>query len=152
MTTIFPGSGMSKNQDPGSGINIPDPQHCFYPSRIQGVNKAPDPDLQICFLYGSWGTGRPFNYRFGSCLDIFVAVEKNILSYTVGSKIIKYLTTFLKFLWIFEIANSKDPNPIEDGSSESPTLDLWPLFYTATMTFCWDPDCPAFLQSRDISL
>jgi hypothetical protein len=23
-----PGSGMGKNQDPGSGINIPDPQHC----------------------------------------------------------------------------------------------------------------------------
>jgi hypothetical protein len=24
-----PGSGMGKNQDPESGINIPDPQHCF---------------------------------------------------------------------------------------------------------------------------
>jgi hypothetical protein len=24
-----PGSGMGKNQDPGSGINNPDPQHCF---------------------------------------------------------------------------------------------------------------------------
>jgi hypothetical protein len=24
-----PGSGMGKNQDPGSGINIPDPQHCL---------------------------------------------------------------------------------------------------------------------------
>jgi hypothetical protein len=23
-----PGFGMGKNQDPGSGINIPDPQHC----------------------------------------------------------------------------------------------------------------------------
>jgi hypothetical protein len=23
-----PGSGMGKNQDPGSGRNIPDPQHC----------------------------------------------------------------------------------------------------------------------------
>jgi hypothetical protein len=23
-----PGSGRGKNQDPGSGINIPDPQHC----------------------------------------------------------------------------------------------------------------------------
>jgi hypothetical protein len=23
-----PGSGMGKNQDPGSGINIPDPPHC----------------------------------------------------------------------------------------------------------------------------
>jgi hypothetical protein len=23
------GSGMGKNQDPGSGINIPDPQHCL---------------------------------------------------------------------------------------------------------------------------
>ncbi len=25
-----PGSGMGKNPDPGSGINIPDPQHCLY--------------------------------------------------------------------------------------------------------------------------
>jgi hypothetical protein len=24
-----PGSGMGKNQDPGSGTNIPDPQHCI---------------------------------------------------------------------------------------------------------------------------
>jgi hypothetical protein len=24
----YPGSGMDKNQDPGSGINIPDPQPC----------------------------------------------------------------------------------------------------------------------------
>jgi hypothetical protein len=24
-----PRSGMGKNQDPGSGINIPDPQHCI---------------------------------------------------------------------------------------------------------------------------
>jgi hypothetical protein len=23
------GSGMDKNQDPGSGIKIPDPQHCY---------------------------------------------------------------------------------------------------------------------------
>ncbi len=26
---LDPGSGMGKNQDPESGINIPDPQHCF---------------------------------------------------------------------------------------------------------------------------
>ncbi len=25
----IPGSGMGKNQNPGSGINIPDPQHCL---------------------------------------------------------------------------------------------------------------------------
>ena len=25
---LDPGSGRGKNQDPGSGINIPDPQHC----------------------------------------------------------------------------------------------------------------------------
>jgi hypothetical protein len=25
---LDPGSGMGKKQDPGSGINIPDPQHC----------------------------------------------------------------------------------------------------------------------------
>ncbi len=27
---LDPGSGMGKNQDPGSGINIPDPQHWFW--------------------------------------------------------------------------------------------------------------------------
>jgi hypothetical protein len=26
---LRPGSGMGKNQDSGSGINIPDPQHCL---------------------------------------------------------------------------------------------------------------------------
>ena len=31
-----PGSGMGKNQDPGSGINIPDPQHL-----INELNKLP---------------------------------------------------------------------------------------------------------------
>jgi hypothetical protein len=25
-----PRSGMGKNQDPGSGIKIPDPPHCYY--------------------------------------------------------------------------------------------------------------------------
>jgi hypothetical protein len=30
LSSLFldPGSGMGKNQDPGSGINIPDPPHC----------------------------------------------------------------------------------------------------------------------------
>ncbi len=31
---LNPGSGMGKNKDPGSGINIPDPQHCFHCSII----------------------------------------------------------------------------------------------------------------------
>jgi hypothetical protein len=26
---LDPGSGMEKNSDPGSRINIPDPQHCY---------------------------------------------------------------------------------------------------------------------------
>jgi hypothetical protein len=32
-----PGSGMGKNQDPGSGINIPDPQHCGWDSNIPSL-------------------------------------------------------------------------------------------------------------------
>jgi hypothetical protein len=28
---------MGKNQDPGSGIDIPDPQHCFFRYNLQGV-------------------------------------------------------------------------------------------------------------------
>jgi hypothetical protein len=33
---LDPGSGMGKNQDPKSGINIPDPQHCYL-----------DPDMTV---------------------------------------------------------------------------------------------------------
>ena len=42
-----PGSGMGKNQDPGSGINIPDPQQCLrrYLCFISG------------FLFGESGFG-----------------------------------------------------------------------------------------------
>jgi hypothetical protein len=40
-----PGSGMGKNQDPGSGINIPDPQHClkdtFSPIFLNNGEKLP---------------------------------------------------------------------------------------------------------------
>jgi hypothetical protein len=28
--TLDPGPGMEKNSDPGYGIKLPDPQHCFY--------------------------------------------------------------------------------------------------------------------------
>jgi hypothetical protein len=31
LLVLDPGSGMGKNQDPGSGINIPDPQHWKVP-------------------------------------------------------------------------------------------------------------------------
>ena len=33
-----PGSGMGKNQDPGSGINIPDSQHWFLAETPESVN------------------------------------------------------------------------------------------------------------------
>jgi hypothetical protein len=33
-----PGSGMVRNQDPESGINIPDPQHCKNPCFVCNVN------------------------------------------------------------------------------------------------------------------
>jgi hypothetical protein len=40
------GSGMGKNQDPGSGINIPDPQHWFlYNERLQQRGTLPVPSL-----------------------------------------------------------------------------------------------------------
>jgi len=50
-----PGSGMGKNQDPGSGINIPDPQHC--PGPLQLVHWQSDalttrPDLIQCLFPG----------------------------------------------------------------------------------------------------
>jgi hypothetical protein len=39
---LDPGSGMGKNQDPGSGINIPDPQHWIREIR----DKHPGPYFQ----------------------------------------------------------------------------------------------------------
>ncbi len=36
-----PGSGMGKNQDPESGINIPDPQHWFF-SDLRSPNHISD--------------------------------------------------------------------------------------------------------------
>ncbi len=33
VAVLDPGSGMAKNQDPGSGINIPDPQYWYKLSR-----------------------------------------------------------------------------------------------------------------------
>ncbi len=53
VAVLDPGSGMGKNQDPGSGINIPDPPHWFliiavpgqaWKFRIQrAVPKCPSP-------------------------------------------------------------------------------------------------------------
>jgi hypothetical protein len=37
---LDPGSGMGKNQDPGSGINIPDPQHCNFPYIYKEIQKG----------------------------------------------------------------------------------------------------------------
>jgi hypothetical protein len=50
---LDPGSGMGKNPDPGSGINIPDPQHCFFFNFVRFVatkkgrltNLPPPPSL-----------------------------------------------------------------------------------------------------------
>ncbi len=52
---LDPGSGMGKNQDPGSGINIPDPQHCilYFRIRIQNFLEMLVPDLYINNEYRS---------------------------------------------------------------------------------------------------
>ena len=42
-----PGSGMGKNHDPGSGINIPDPQHWLY-EYLPLVSLAPVANLSAC--------------------------------------------------------------------------------------------------------
>ncbi len=53
---LDPGSGMGKNQDPGSGMNIPDPQHWLQGSFIDAAVVDP------CFCL----------YRHAFWLDIFV--------------------------------------------------------------------------------
>jgi hypothetical protein len=37
---LDPGSGMGKNQDPGSGINIPDPPHCAKAKKAASVRDS----------------------------------------------------------------------------------------------------------------
>jgi hypothetical protein len=44
-----PGSGMGKNQDPGSGINIPDPQHWMFASFSNQWSRSSD--LSIRSVY-----------------------------------------------------------------------------------------------------
>jgi hypothetical protein len=64
VAVLDPGSGMAKNQDPGSGINIPDPQHCYklLDSSLGRVpaSDAGDPgsipgrgNLNVCLQLGS---------------------------------------------------------------------------------------------------
>jgi hypothetical protein len=38
---LDPGSGMAKNQDPGSGINIPDPQHRYNSCLDSSLGRVP---------------------------------------------------------------------------------------------------------------
>jgi hypothetical protein len=40
---LDPGSGLGKNQDPGSGINIPDPQHCYIVLNCSGYGNCTHP-------------------------------------------------------------------------------------------------------------
>ncbi len=44
---------MGKDQDPGSGINIPDPQHCMFALPDLDTDLLaclnPDPDLKHCW-------------------------------------------------------------------------------------------------------
>jgi hypothetical protein len=51
-----PGSGMGKNQDPGSGINIPDPQHWVQHNGSKCCGSG------MIFL----GSVSDFEWRFGS--------------------------------------------------------------------------------------
>ncbi len=59
---LDPGSGMGKNQDPGSGINIPDPQHCLDGSKLVSValsDKLCCRQVSVChFLWIGQGHNR----------------------------------------------------------------------------------------------
>ncbi len=46
---LDPGSGMGKNQDPGSGINIPDPQHWILRTSQDASNYKNWIGQQHCF-------------------------------------------------------------------------------------------------------
>jgi hypothetical protein len=48
-----PGSGMGKNQDPGSGINIPDPQHCLlYTDKRKAEGEREGEPMSLSHLTG----------------------------------------------------------------------------------------------------
>ncbi len=77
---LDPGSGMGKNQDPGSGINIPDPQHCsgrylirhsskhIYCDEMQNVTKL--------------------NAKVSSLILIWVGVAGSVPGFVAGHKLI----------------------------------------------------------------
>jgi hypothetical protein len=52
---LDPGSGMGKNQDPGSGINIPDPPHWFK----KKPRVFPNPDSNAHAFLGASGEVSP---------------------------------------------------------------------------------------------
>jgi hypothetical protein len=52
-----PGSGMGKNQDPGSGINIPDPQHCFPEMEFLDINLTKDSSLLLHAIHSPLYSG-----------------------------------------------------------------------------------------------
>ncbi len=70
---LDPGSGMGKNQDPGSGINIPDPQHCSKQTKqILGSNRPETKFFwfkptrnKICFGFVSVCFVKPKTKDFG---------------------------------------------------------------------------------------
>ncbi len=66
---LDPGSGMSKNQDPGSGINIPDPQHCLGVWEVTIRRKCHD-DFNNIML---WCNVLPVHVKgWGRCLSEFI--------------------------------------------------------------------------------
>jgi hypothetical protein len=77
-----PGSGMGKNQDPGSGINIPDPQH-WCEGCVVVVVRLPPPwfELQIFRLpeKGGYCTRPP-----GTTSSLIIWVEVYVASVTMG--------------------------------------------------------------------
>jgi hypothetical protein len=64
-----PGSGMGENQDPGSGINIPDPQHCEKPSFSSSLNSLLQLFDNLLKMY---------NYEFFLLASILVSDPENI--------------------------------------------------------------------------
>jgi hypothetical protein len=82
---------MGKNQDPGSGIYIPDPQHCLY-ARLR------------------------FEFSYKGVLVFF-----NKVQYTRNSDIIVFLIRSVENLYCFGSGSGLDPDSIRsmDPDSES---------------------------------
>jgi hypothetical protein len=83
---------MGKTQDPGSGINIPDPQHCFEAKRLFSLKKA------FITAYGSGSRRVRLMATKGENDDLLVLFEaKRLFLSRLGMRLSREAVNFERF-------------------------------------------------------